>query len=60
MDGTWKDVRPAWPDKETHLYGAGVDSGTYDHATNVAEMIVFLVSGQDVRHRFSKLVRSGS
>jgi phosphate transport system protein len=26
-----------------------------DHATNVAEMIVFMITGQDVRHRFSKL-----
>lgn len=26
----WSQVRQGWPDKELHLYGAGVDSGTYD------------------------------
>ena len=30
---TWKQVRPAWPDKEIHLFGAGTDSGTYDYFT---------------------------
>jgi phosphate transport system substrate-binding protein len=30
---TWKDVRSSWPDREIHLYGAGVDSGTYDYFT---------------------------
>lgn len=30
---TWRDVRPTWPDKELHLFGAGVDSGTYDYFT---------------------------
>jgi len=29
----WNQVRPGWPDKELHLYGAGVDSGTYDYFT---------------------------
>jgi len=29
----WKDVNPKWPDKELHLFGAGVDSGTYDYFT---------------------------
>lgn len=29
----WNQVRPEWPDKEIHLYGAGVDSGTYDYFT---------------------------
>ncbi|HZX48395.1 MAG TPA: PstS family phosphate ABC transporter substrate-binding protein, partial [Nitrospirota bacterium] len=29
----WNQVRPNWPDKEIHLYGAGVDSGTYDYFT---------------------------
>jgi phosphate transport system substrate-binding protein len=29
----WKQVRPSWPDKEIHLFGAGVDSGTYDYFT---------------------------
>jgi phosphate transport system substrate-binding protein len=29
----WNQVRPAWPDREIHLYGAGVDSGTYDYFT---------------------------
>jgi len=29
----WSQVRPSWPDKELHLYGAGVDSGTYDYFT---------------------------
>ncbi|MBI5286906.1 MAG: PstS family phosphate ABC transporter substrate-binding protein [Deltaproteobacteria bacterium] len=29
----WNQIRPGWPDKELHLYGAGVDSGTYDYFT---------------------------
>lgn len=29
----WSQVRPGWPDAELHLYGAGVDSGTYDYFT---------------------------
>jgi phosphate transport system substrate-binding protein len=29
----WTQVRAAWPDREIHLFGAGVDSGTYDYFT---------------------------
>ncbi len=29
----WSHVRKGWPDKEIHLFGAGVDSGTYDYFT---------------------------
>ena len=29
----WNQVRPSWPDREIHLFGAGVDSGTYDYFT---------------------------
>src|SRR3990172_176654 len=29
----WNQIRPTWPDKEIHLFGAGVDSGTYDYFT---------------------------
>ncbi|NUP06522.1 MAG: PstS family phosphate ABC transporter substrate-binding protein [Polyangiaceae bacterium] len=29
----WNQLRPEWPDKEIHLFGAGVDSGTYDYFT---------------------------
>jgi phosphate transport system substrate-binding protein len=29
----WGQVRPGWPDREIHLFGAGVDSGTYDYFT---------------------------
>ncbi len=29
----WNHVRPEWPDRELHLFGAGVDSGTYDYFT---------------------------
>jgi phosphate transport system substrate-binding protein len=29
----WVQVREGWPDEEIHLYGAGVDSGTYDYFT---------------------------
>jgi phosphate transport system substrate-binding protein len=29
----WSDVRPGWPSNEIHLYGAGVDSGTFDYFT---------------------------
>jgi phosphate transport system substrate-binding protein len=30
----WNQVRPGWPDKEIHLFGAGVDSGTYEYFTD--------------------------
>ena len=29
----WSQVRPGWPDSEIHLFGPGVDSGTYDYFT---------------------------
>jgi phosphate transport system substrate-binding protein len=29
----WSDVRPDWPAEELHLFGPGVDSGTYDYFT---------------------------
>ncbi len=29
----WNQVRESFPQKEIHLYGAGVDSGTYDYFT---------------------------
>jgi phosphate transport system substrate-binding protein len=29
----WSQVRTGWPDREIHLYGAGVDSGTFDYFT---------------------------
>jgi len=29
----WSQVRMGWPDREIHLFGAGVDSGTYDYFT---------------------------
>lgn len=29
----WNQIRPGWPDKEIHLFGPGVDSGTYDYFT---------------------------
>ena len=29
----WSQVRDGWPDKEFHLFGPGVDSGTYDYFT---------------------------
>ena len=31
----WNQVRPSWPNQEIHLYGAGVDSGTFDYFTEV-------------------------
>lgn len=31
----WSQVRHGWPDREIHLFGAGVDSGTYDYFTEV-------------------------
>ncbi len=30
---TWADIRPGFPAEEIHLFGAGVDSGTYDYFT---------------------------
>ncbi len=30
---TWADIREGWPKQEIHLFGAGVDSGTYDYFT---------------------------
>lgn len=29
----WSHIRTGWPDAEIHLFGAGVDSGTYDYFT---------------------------
>jgi phosphate transport system substrate-binding protein len=29
----WNQVRRTWPDREIRLFGAGVDSGTYDYFT---------------------------
>jgi phosphate transport system substrate-binding protein len=29
----WNQVRPDWPDKPLHLFGPGVDSGTYEYFT---------------------------
>jgi len=29
----WNQIRPGWPDREIHLFGAGVDSGTFDYFT---------------------------
>lgn len=29
----WNQVRAEWPDEEIHLFGAGVESGTYDYFT---------------------------
>jgi phosphate transport system substrate-binding protein len=31
----WNQVRPGWPDAAVRLYGAGVDSGTFDYFTEV-------------------------
>jgi phosphate transport system substrate-binding protein len=31
----WNQVRPGWPNQEVHLFGAGVDSGTFDYFTEV-------------------------
>lgn len=27
----WNQIRPEWPNEPIHLYGAGVESGTYDY-----------------------------
>jgi phosphate transport system substrate-binding protein len=29
----WNQIRPDWPNEEIHLFGAGVDSGTFDYFT---------------------------
>jgi phosphate transport system substrate-binding protein len=29
----WSQVREGWPEREVHLFGPGVDSGTYDYFT---------------------------
>ncbi|MGH9161513.1 MAG: PstS family phosphate ABC transporter substrate-binding protein [Vicinamibacteraceae bacterium] len=29
----WNQIREGWPDQEVHLFGAGVDSGTFDYFT---------------------------
>ena len=31
----WSQLRPGYPDREVHLFGAGVDSGTFDYFTGV-------------------------
>jgi len=30
----WNQIREDWPDEELHLFGPGVDSGTYDYFTH--------------------------
>jgi len=30
----WNQVRASWPNEEIHLFGAGVDSGTFDYFTD--------------------------
>ena len=32
---SWKEVNAKWPDLPVHLYGAGINSGTYDYFTEV-------------------------
>jgi len=29
----WNQIRPEWPNREIHLFGPGVDSGTFDYFT---------------------------
>ena len=29
----WNQVQPEWPDRELHLFGPGIDSGTFDYFT---------------------------
>jgi phosphate transport system substrate-binding protein len=29
----WSHIRDGWPDREIHLFGSGVDSGTFDYFT---------------------------
>ncbi len=29
----WNQIRPEWPDRELHLFGPGIDSGTFDYFT---------------------------
>ncbi len=29
----WNQIRPEWPNEEVHLFGPGVESGTYDYFT---------------------------
>ena len=29
----WSQIRPEWPDRELHLFGPGIDSGTFDYFT---------------------------
>ena len=29
----WSQIRAGWPDREIHLFGPGVDSGTFDYFT---------------------------
>ena len=31
----WKQIKESWPDRELHLFGPGVDSGTFDYFTDV-------------------------
>ena len=31
----WNQIRPSWPNQEIHLFGPGVDSGTFDYFTEV-------------------------
>ncbi|MDK3158260.1 PstS family phosphate ABC transporter substrate-binding protein [Kamptonema cortianum] len=45
---TWQQIRPSYPNRPINLYGAGLDSGTYDY---FAEVVVG--SGQQTRKDFT-------
>ena len=30
----WNQIRPEWPNEEMHLFGPGIDSGTFDYFTD--------------------------
>ena len=36
---TWRDVRPAWPDKPISIFSPGTDSGTFDYFKEVVGSI---------------------
>ena len=55
----WNQVRAGWPDQEIHLFGAGVDSGTFDYFTEVVNGKAKVSRGDDTSSEDDNILVQG-